>query len=81
MKRLDLLKHLEKNNCNFHREGANHTIYINNENNKMSAIPRHREIDNFLCKKICKDLGINAILGRNEANRTTKANYPGLFQR
>jgi predicted transglutaminase-like protease len=58
MKRIDFIKHLEKNNCSFYREGANHTIYINNAKNKISTVPRHREINNFLCKKICKDLEI-----------------------
>jgi hypothetical protein len=27
-------------------------------NNSCAAVPRHREIDNYLCKKICRELGI-----------------------
>lgn len=45
-------------NCTLKREGGNHTIYINLVNNKISAIPRHKELKNFLCIKICKDLEI-----------------------
>jgi len=41
MKRRDLLRHLEKHGCEFLREGANHTIYVNRRAQKSSAIPRH----------------------------------------
>lgn len=58
MKRRKLIRHLEKQNCIFIREGGNHTIYKNPSNGKMSAIPRHREVKEFLAKKICEDLGI-----------------------
>ena len=58
MKRKDLIRHLEKNGCEFLREGANHTVYVNRSEKKVSTIPRHREIDKNLAKKICKDLGI-----------------------
>ena len=36
-------------------------VYRNQENDKISTIPRHREIDDFLVDKICKDLGIPKI--------------------
>ncbi len=58
MKRKDLIRHLEKNGCLFLREGSNHTIYVNRVKNEVSSVPRHREIDENLSKKICKDLGI-----------------------
>ena len=58
MKRKDLIRHLEKNGCEFLREGTNHTVYVNRSEKKVSTIPRHREIDKNLAKKICKDLGI-----------------------
>lgn len=29
MKRLDLIRHLERHGCEFLREGGNHTIYVN----------------------------------------------------
>ncbi len=58
MKRRDLLRHLEKHGCEFLREGANHTIYVNRRAQKSSAIPRHHEITDFLAQKICKDSDI-----------------------
>lgn len=58
MKRRDLLRHLEKHGCEFLREGGNHTIYVNRHAQKSSAIPRHREIIEFIAQKICKDLDI-----------------------
>lgn len=61
MKRDQLIKHIEKHSCYFFREGKKHTIYCNSKNNKVSSIPRHREIDNMLAKKICKDLNITKI--------------------
>jgi len=58
MKQKDLIKHLHKNRCVFIREGANHSVFFNPLMKKSSTIPRHTEIDNFLAKKICRDLGI-----------------------
>ena len=58
MKRRELLKHLEVNGCELLREGGNHTIYINRRAQKSSAVPRHREIIDFLAEKICKDLDV-----------------------
>lgn len=60
MKRNDLIKHIEKNDCEFLREGKKHTVYINRKKLKSSTIPRHREINEFLAIKICKDLEIPA---------------------
>ena len=58
MKRIKLIRHLETYGCEFLREGGNHTIYVNRVNQKSSAIPRHREINEFLTRKICRDLQI-----------------------
>ncbi len=30
----------------------------NHKKKKVSTVPRHREINSYLCQKICKDLGI-----------------------
>ena len=59
MKRRDLLRHLEKNGCEFLREGKNHTICVNRSAQNSSSIPRHREIIDFLAQKICKDLEVS----------------------
>jgi predicted RNA binding protein YcfA (HicA-like mRNA interferase family) len=58
MKRQKLISHLESCGCVFLRESGNHSIYVNPQNNQVTAIPRHREINDFLAKKICRDLGI-----------------------
>jgi len=58
MKRSALVKHLEKHGCHLLREGGNHAIYINPANQKQTAVGRHQELDNMLCKKVCKQLEI-----------------------
>ena len=58
MKRRELVRHLERHGCQFLREGGNHTVYVNRETQKASTVPRHREIKNFLARKICRDLQI-----------------------
>ena len=56
MKRIDLIRHLERHECERLREGDNHTIYVNRAVRKTSAVPRHREVNDFLARKICNDL-------------------------
>ena len=58
MKRQALIRHLESHGCYLLREGRNHSIYVNPANNETSAVPRHREINDFLARKICRDLGV-----------------------
>ncbi|MGH7559609.1 MAG: type II toxin-antitoxin system HicA family toxin [Gemmatimonadales bacterium] len=60
MKRRDLIGHLEKNGCELLREGGNHSVYVNRSTRKASAVPRHRELDDFLARKICRDLEVPA---------------------
>lgn len=61
MKRNALIKHLKNHNCVLIREGGNHSIYQNLINQKKSAVGRHQELSNLLCKKICKQLEIPEI--------------------
>jgi predicted RNA binding protein YcfA (HicA-like mRNA interferase family) len=58
LKRKDVIGYLEKNGCDFLREGANHTVYVNRREKKVATVPRHKEIDEYLVARICKDLGI-----------------------
>ncbi len=58
MKRRKLLRHLEGHSCAFEREGRGHTLYVNLQNGLKSAIPRHREIDPVMVRKICKELDV-----------------------
>jgi predicted RNA binding protein YcfA (HicA-like mRNA interferase family) len=60
MKRLDLIRYLEMRGCRLMREGGNHTVYFNPVARKVTAIPRHREVNDFLVRKICKDLELPA---------------------
>jgi predicted RNA binding protein YcfA (HicA-like mRNA interferase family) len=60
MKRLDFIAHLVKIGCELFREGGNHSIYVNRIAKSVSAVPRHREINEFLIRKICRDLQIPA---------------------
>ncbi|MGI8884695.1 MAG: type II toxin-antitoxin system HicA family toxin [Pyrinomonadaceae bacterium] len=54
----DLIRHLEKYGCELIREGGNHSVFVNRKARKSTAVPRHREINDYLAVKICKDLEI-----------------------
>ena len=58
MRRRDVVRHLEQQGCRFLREGSSHTLYINPKQRKVTTIPRHREINEHLVRKICRDLGV-----------------------
>jgi mRNA interferase HicA len=58
MKRKKLIKHLRNQGCILLREGRDHSLYVNEAKKRVSTVPRHKEIDEFLAKKICKDLEI-----------------------
>jgi len=58
MKRTDFIRYIERNRCRLIREGGRHSIFMNIISKQTSSVPRHNEIDDFLAKKICKDLGI-----------------------
>jgi predicted RNA binding protein YcfA (HicA-like mRNA interferase family) len=58
MKRIDLIRFLEAHGCALLREGGRHTVYVNRPAGKSATIPRHREINDFLARKICKDLDL-----------------------
>ena len=56
MKRRDLVKKLEKAGCNLLRHGGKHDIYHNPANGKSEPVPRHREVNELLARKIIKSL-------------------------
>ena len=58
MKRVKLLRHIFHAGCTLLREGAKHTVVINPILKRSSTVPRHNEIDDFLARKICRDLGL-----------------------
>ncbi|RDV13036.1 type II toxin-antitoxin system HicA family toxin [Pontibacter diazotrophicus] len=58
MKRGKFEKHLKAHGCELHRNGSKHDIFRNIATGKKTTIPRHPDIDELLCKEICKQLGI-----------------------
>ena len=60
MKRRDFLLHLEGHGCRFVREGGDHSVWENPANGRRSAVPRHREIPDFTCRRICQQLKVPA---------------------
>ena len=58
MKLAALVRHPRMRGCRLLREGGNHSIYLIPSNRRTSSVPRHREIDEFLARKICRDLGV-----------------------
>jgi mRNA interferase HicA len=53
VKQVDLIRHLERCGCEFLREGGNHAVYVNRSARKSSSVPRHRDVNYFLARKIC----------------------------
>ena len=60
MKRIDFIRHLEAQGCEFLREGSKHTVYVNRQTQRTSTVPRHREINDLLVRKICRDFQVDA---------------------
>ncbi|MDN5851047.1 MAG: type II toxin-antitoxin system HicA family toxin [Nitrococcus sp.] len=58
MKRGDLIRHLERHGCAFFREGGKHIVYVNRALGKSTTSPRHRNINEHLARRICKDLDV-----------------------
>jgi predicted RNA binding protein YcfA (HicA-like mRNA interferase family) len=56
MKRLDLIRTIEKNGAIFVRHGSDHDWYRNPETGIADSVPRHREIKNPLARKIISRL-------------------------
>ena len=56
MKRRDLIKRIEGFGCELLRHGGKHDIYHNPKTGSTQPVPRHREINEILAKKIIKDL-------------------------
>jgi mRNA interferase HicA len=56
MKRNDLEKKLRRAGCYLKREGSEHSLWINPKTGAVEAVPRHREIKEFLARKILKNL-------------------------
>jgi predicted RNA binding protein YcfA (HicA-like mRNA interferase family) len=62
MKLRDLERHLRDQGCRQVDEGGNHTRWAGPQGAR-SVIPRHREIDYGLARKICKQLEVHLPAG------------------
>ena len=56
MKHRDLVRTLEQHGCVLLRHGARHDIYYNPKTGNSEPVPRHREINELLARKIIKSL-------------------------
>ena len=56
MKRRDLIARLELAECVLLRHGGRHDIYHNPRTGASQPVPRHREVNELLAKKIIRDL-------------------------
>ena len=56
MKRRDLVKKIEEAGCELLRHGGRHDIYHNPATGRSEPVPRHREINEILAKKIIRSL-------------------------
>ena len=58
MKRLDLVSRLEKMGCVLLRHGGRHDIYHNPDTGHSEPVPRHREVNEVLAKRIIRSLSL-----------------------
>ena len=56
MKRVDLIKTLERMGCVLVRHGANHDWYTNPLTKQSQPVPRHNEINEYLAKSIIRKM-------------------------
>jgi predicted RNA binding protein YcfA (HicA-like mRNA interferase family) len=56
VKRRDLIAQIEAAGAELVRRGSKHDIYHNPRNGATQPVPRHREINEMLARKILRDL-------------------------
>ena len=56
MKRRDLVAKLEEAGCALLRHGGKHDVYHNPSTGRSEPVPRHRDVNEVLAKKILKSL-------------------------
>lgn len=56
MKRRDLIDQLEEAGCVLVRHGGKHDWYRNSQTGMSQPVPRHKEINGILAKRILKQL-------------------------
>jgi len=60
MERVDLIRTIEGFGCVLMRHGGEHDWYRNPATGISQPAPRHREINELLARKICRDLEVPA---------------------
>ncbi len=58
MKQRDFICHLERFGCQLVCHEKRHSAYWNPANRKVTTVPRHIELEDSLCGRICEELGI-----------------------
>jgi len=58
MSRQTLLRHLRRHGCSLLREGGGHSVWINPANGRQASVPRHRDVNDYTARGICRQLGI-----------------------
>jgi hypothetical protein len=58
VKREDLLRHLRRHRCQPLREGRGHSVWVNPTTGRQASVPRHREINDYSARSICRQLGV-----------------------
>ena len=56
MKRVDLIRTIERAGCEFVRHGGNHDWYRNPATGVSQPVPRHREVAEHLARRIVRVL-------------------------
>ncbi len=64
MKRQVLMAWLKRHDCVVEREGKSHTQVYCQATGKNASVPRHKEINTFTGRGICRDLGIPVITAK-----------------
>ena len=54
MKRRQLVRQILEYGCLLLREGSRHSVYDNPASGKVSSVPRHTEVNDYLARKICR---------------------------
>ncbi len=57
VKRLDLIRYLEKNGFYLLREGGRHSIYTNGKS--VIPVKRHKQLDRITANELCKQAGLD----------------------
>lgn len=58
MKRQNLIRLPRAHGCGLLREGKGHSVWVNTASGRQSTLPRHREVDDYTARAICRQLGI-----------------------